>query len=84
MRLVYARRLARCRAALDEPGQTHRSISDIAFAWGFSDMTHFGRRFTAAYGVLPREIRRGSIAFRNNPVSRRRIKASALWRIKAC
>jgi AraC-like DNA-binding protein len=58
MRLVCTRRLARCRAALEDPSQTHRPISDIAFAWGFSDMTHFGRKFKAAYGVLPSEIRR--------------------------
>jgi AraC family transcriptional regulator, positive regulator of tynA and feaB len=58
MRLVQARRLARCRRALEEPLQAHRTISEIAYAWGFSDMTHFGRRFRAAYGVLPGECRR--------------------------
>lgn len=45
MRLVQARRLERCRRALDDPGQAHRTVSEIAYGWGFSDITHFGRRF---------------------------------------
>jgi AraC family transcriptional activator of tynA and feaB len=53
MRLIQARRLARCRYALDDPTQAHRTVSEIAYGWGFSDMTHFGRRFKKAYGILP-------------------------------
>jgi AraC family transcriptional regulator, positive regulator of tynA and feaB len=56
-RLIQARRLARCRQALEDPAQMHRTVSDIAYGWGFSDMTHFGRRFKAAYGMLPSECR---------------------------
>src|SRR6202011_1191287 len=52
MRLVQARRLERCRRALEDPSQTHRTVSEIAYGWGFSDMTHFGRRFRAAYGFF--------------------------------
>jgi AraC-like DNA-binding protein len=55
MRLIQARRLARCRYALEDPNQAHRTVSEIAYGWGFSDMTHFGRRFKKAYGVLPSE-----------------------------
>jgi AraC family transcriptional activator of tynA and feaB len=55
MRLIQARRLARCRYALEDPNQGHRSVSEIAYGWGFSDMTHFGRRFKKAYGILPSE-----------------------------
>lgn len=58
MRLVQARRLERCRRALQDPSQARRTVSEIAYGWGFSDMTHFGRRFRAAYGVLPSEHRR--------------------------
>jgi AraC-like DNA-binding protein len=57
MRLIQARRLSRCRKALEDPAQTHRTLSEIAYGWGFSDMTHFGRRFRAAYGLLPSEYR---------------------------
>lgn len=57
-RLIQARRLARCREALEDPAHRHRTVSEIAYGWGFSDMTHFGRRFRAAYGMLPTECRR--------------------------
>jgi AraC family transcriptional regulator, positive regulator of tynA and feaB len=59
-RLIQARRLARCREALEDPSQMHRTVSEIAYGWGFSDMTHFGRRYKAAYGLLPSEFRRHS------------------------
>jgi len=55
MRLIQERRLARCRYALQDPNQAHRTVSEIAYGWGFSDMTHFGRRFRKAYGILPSE-----------------------------
>jgi len=58
MRLIQARRLARCRAALEDPLQNRRTVSEIAYGWGFSDMTHFGRIFKAAYGMLPSDYRR--------------------------
>jgi AraC-like DNA-binding protein/mannose-6-phosphate isomerase-like protein (cupin superfamily) len=57
MRLVQARRLERRRRALEDPSQVHRTVSEIAYGWGFSDMTHFGRRFSAAYGLPPGEYR---------------------------
>lgn len=68
-RLIRTRRLERCRQALCDLTQAHRSISDIAYYWGFSDMTHFGRTFKAAYGLLPSEYRKahnlGSDTFRS-------------------
>jgi AraC family transcriptional regulator, positive regulator of tynA and feaB len=56
-RLIRTRRLARCRAALEDPLQSRRSISEIAYGWGFSDMTHFGRCFKQEFGMLPRDYR---------------------------
>jgi AraC-like DNA-binding protein len=56
-RLILARRLACCQRALEDPSQAHRTISAIAYGWGFSDMTHFGRKFRGAYGLLPKEYR---------------------------
>jgi AraC-like DNA-binding protein len=32
-------------------------IAAVARQWGFTDPTHFGRRFRAAYGISPREWR---------------------------
>jgi AraC family transcriptional activator of tynA and feaB len=68
MRLILARRLERCSKALEDPSQMHRKISEIAYGWGFSDMTHFGRTFRAAYGCLPSEYRRR--AKPNHPILR--------------
>jgi AraC family transcriptional regulator, positive regulator of tynA and feaB len=62
MRLIQSKRLARCRKAFDDPLQVHRTISEIAYAWGYNDMTHFGRSFREAYGMLPREYRRDRLA----------------------
>jgi AraC family transcriptional regulator, positive regulator of tynA and feaB len=69
-RLVLARRLARCRSALEDPTQGHRMLSEIAYGWGFRDLTHFGRRFKQAYGILPSEARaglKGERSFREQP-----------------
>jgi AraC-like DNA-binding protein len=57
-RYIQERRLARCRRALQDPQQAHRSLSEIAYGWGFSDMTHFGRSFRKAYGMLPSVYRK--------------------------
>jgi AraC family transcriptional regulator, positive regulator of tynA and feaB len=59
-RLILSRRLSRCRFALEDPGQVHRTIAEIAQGWGFSDMTHFGRCFKAAYAVSPREYQKAA------------------------
>lgn len=58
MRLIQSKRLERCRAALEDPLQSRRTLREIAYACGFSDMTHFGRRFRKAYGMLPNLYRR--------------------------
>jgi AraC family transcriptional activator of tynA and feaB len=57
-RLIRARRLARCRKAFEDPLQASRTVSEIAYGWGYSDMTHFGRSFKKAFGVSPTEYRR--------------------------
>jgi AraC-like DNA-binding protein len=56
-RLIVSRRLDRCRRALEDPAQAYRSIGEIAFAWGFSDLSHFTRRFKAVFGSTPRDHR---------------------------
>ena len=57
-RYIQKRRLERCRRALEDPQQAHRSLSEIAYGWGFSEMTHFGRSFRKAYGMLPSVYRK--------------------------
>ncbi|WP_426420211.1 helix-turn-helix domain-containing protein [Bradyrhizobium genosp. A] len=55
-RLILAKRLARCRYALEDPSHAHRTVSEIAYGWGFSDMTHFGRRFKKHMESCPANI----------------------------
>jgi AraC family transcriptional regulator, positive regulator of tynA and feaB len=59
-RYIQERRLERCRQALEDPAQMHRMIGEIAFSWGFSDLSHFGRRFRAAYAMTPGDCRRSA------------------------
>jgi AraC-like DNA-binding protein len=54
---IWERRLNRCATALNDPAQAGRSISNIAFGWGFSDMSHFSRAFRNRYGLSPKEFR---------------------------
>jgi AraC-like DNA-binding protein len=56
-RFIVSRRLERCRRALEDPQQSHRTISEIAYAWGFSNLSHFDHRFKAAFGCCPRDYR---------------------------
>jgi AraC-like DNA-binding protein len=57
-RYIVQQRLERCRRAFDDPVQELRSIGEIAYGWGFSDLSHFGRRFKSAFGSAPRDYRR--------------------------
>ncbi|MFA5898862.1 MAG: helix-turn-helix domain-containing protein [Hyphomicrobium sp.] len=56
-RYIVDRRVENCRRALEDPHQDHRMIGEIAFAWGFSDHSHFTRRFRSVYGMTPGECR---------------------------
>jgi AraC family transcriptional regulator, positive regulator of tynA and feaB len=62
MRSLQRRRLERCHRDLADRARRHRTVADIAFAWGFSDLSHFGRAFKGAFGTTPREWRRLSAA----------------------
>ena len=57
--LILSRRLEHCRAALADVAQADRSVSDIAFAWGFTNASHFSHAFRDAFGVAPSDSRRG-------------------------
>lgn len=59
--LVRERRLHKCAEDLHQPRLRSASITDIAFSWGFNDMTHFSRAFREKYRASPREFRRRAI-----------------------
>ena len=54
---VRERRLQRAWADLSNPVEAHRSISEIAYAYGFGDSAHFSRAFRHRFGLPPREFR---------------------------
>jgi AraC-like DNA-binding protein len=58
-RYLLGERLAQCRRDLASPVLAHRHISEIAMAWGFNDLSHFGRVFRDRFGLSPREFRQG-------------------------
>jgi AraC family transcriptional regulator, positive regulator of tynA and feaB len=60
-RYILRRRLEECSRALKIAGQRGRTVTSIAFDFGFNSPTHFGRVFRARYGVTPREYRRHHI-----------------------
>lgn len=55
-RFMWRTRLQRCRDELESPANANRSITDIAFSWGFSSASHFSRLFRARFGVRPSDI----------------------------
>ena len=50
-------RLERCREDLLNPTCAHKSITDIAYDWGFNNSNHFSRCFKEAFGTSPRNSR---------------------------
>ena len=57
---ILMRRLSNCAAALHDPKQNHRSITDICLSWGFNSTSHFSHVFKEQFGVAPRVYRDSS------------------------
>jgi AraC-like DNA-binding protein len=53
--IVLERRLLRCAKELDTSVDSR--ISDVAFRWGFGDISHFNRSFRQRFGSSPRAYR---------------------------
>jgi AraC-like DNA-binding protein len=54
---IWAQRLDFAKRDLCNPNLAARSISDIAFSWGFNDAAHFSRAFRHRFACTPREMR---------------------------
>jgi AraC-like DNA-binding protein len=54
---VIEQRLARAHRLLTDPQLAERTLTAIAFAAGFNDLSHFQRRFRRRYGAPPSELR---------------------------
>lgn len=57
-RYILRRRLEECSRSLTIAAQRGRTVTSIAFDYGFNSPTHFGRVFRARFGITPREYRR--------------------------
>jgi AraC-like DNA-binding protein len=56
-RYIWDLRLEMCRKELANPQYEYRSVSDIAYAWGFNSLSHFSHSFKSRYGYSPRAYR---------------------------
>jgi AraC-like DNA-binding protein len=54
---LLAERLARAHRTLTAPPQAGETISAIAYAAGFADLSHFNRSFRQRYGCTPSDVR---------------------------
>jgi AraC family transcriptional activator of tynA and feaB len=54
---IRRQRLEQCRSDLADPHFRERTITEIAFFWGFNDSAHFSRSFKRQFGVCPRTFR---------------------------
>jgi AraC family transcriptional regulator, positive regulator of tynA and feaB len=58
-RWVLENRLEACGTALRDPQQRPLNISEIAYRWGFSDLSYFSKAFRAQFDMTPGEWRHG-------------------------
>ena len=58
---ILRRRLEQCAGQLRDPILRRRTITQIAFDWGFNSMPHFARVFRRQYGVTARDYRQSPV-----------------------
>jgi AraC-like DNA-binding protein len=58
---ILRARLERCRAELLSSACAHRSITEIAYSWGFNNSNHFSRSFRREFGIAPRDLRKNPL-----------------------
>ena len=66
-RHIWRLRIEHCCTALAERDQSEKSISAIAFEWGFNSSAHFSRVFKAQVGMAPTSYRRDLAATSQPP-----------------
>ena len=58
---ILRRRLEECGKQLTDALWRKRTITEIAFSWGFNNATHFARVFRDQYGTSPRDYRNAHV-----------------------
>ncbi|NKN32475.1 helix-turn-helix domain-containing protein [Marichromatium bheemlicum] len=61
-RYIQRLRLEGCMRDLVNPALAHRTLTEVAFSWGFTNSAHFSRVFRRHVGVAPREFREAASA----------------------
>ena len=56
-RWLLATRLDACGNALHDPNWRARTIAEVAFRYGFNDLSHFNRTFRSRFAATPRQWR---------------------------
>jgi AraC-like DNA-binding protein len=56
-RYIAARRLDCCKAALRAEQRKGQTVAEIAYGFGFGDLSHFSRAFRERFGMSPRAYR---------------------------
>jgi AraC-like DNA-binding protein len=59
---ILRRRLEECARAMSDVSQRGRTVTEIAFLYGFNNASHFGRVFRERYQATPSDYRRRSSA----------------------
>ena len=59
---ILRRRLEACARQLGDPLLQRRSITDVAFSWGFNHPVHFARVFRQRFGLSPSNYRAERLA----------------------
>lgn len=55
---IWIARLERCRRSLEASANSYKSVTEVAFSWGFSSSSHFSRTFKRRYGVTPSTLQK--------------------------
>jgi AraC family transcriptional regulator, positive regulator of tynA and feaB len=50
---IWAERLDRCLMELSQPSSRERTVTEIAFGWGFNSSSHFSHAFRRKFSVTP-------------------------------
>jgi AraC-like DNA-binding protein len=58
---IRDQRIARCKFDLSNPQLAGRTITQIAYGWGFNDIGHFGKVFRRSVGMSPGAFRRQAL-----------------------
>ena len=60
--LIILKRLEGCQRDLSSLNGAQLQVGQIAYAWGFSNISHFSKRYRAQYGESPTETRQRAAA----------------------